>query len=274
MDEAYESKNIKIFKGLLGFLVLLGGFTFIFVILNYNSTEGRQDKDACNDFNPCTSDHLLTDDSCITPPRNRRNGYDCTAEDQCYLQSRRQYVDEPKQCLDGTCIADRKRCNGYCYNDTHCNTWPIPLNLDALDGVAEVDTFCYAQSCITLVIGGFTADCLSWIDTNALHQHPHDKNKYIAKCLYTRFDDFGGNFLPGVCYYRYLCAPFDYRAPVIPVSLPHGHKRAIEDGATPALGSLRMNFGPEPMSQALHDAIMGRVMAIVGRAANTTNTSG
>ena len=132
-----------------------------------------------------------------------------------------------------------------------------------MNGTATVSTFCFAQSCITLVVGGYTGDCMSWIDiANTHHNH---KNQYIAKCLYMRFDDFGGTFMPGVCFYRYLCAPFDFQPPYIPASVLNFKGKRGETVTDTAIGPLHMSFGPEPLNPAAHDAIANRITDAVNR---------
>lgn len=272
--EKGKKHDSHVYKGLLGLLVAFGIVTIVLLGVSLAGTEGSENMGACNDYDPCTSNHIGIGSTCVTPPQRRKNGYDCTNEDRCYLQplahgspsSHHHHDDDDgpiKQCQDGRCISDRRRCNGYCYNDTHCNTWPLPLRVIAMNGTATVDTFCFAQSCITLVVGGYTGDCMSWIDIdNPRHNH---KNQYIAKCLYMRFDDFGGTFPPGVCYYRYLCAPFDFRPPYIPASVLNYRGKRGETVTETAVGPLSMSFGPEPLHPDAHSVIANRISDAVNR---------
>lgn len=173
--------------------------------------EGRNNS-ACNDYNPCTANLILPDGTCVTPPRTFHNGTDCASEDRCYFALTEKTTGDAvtKQCNAGTCTADTQYCKGFCNADADCTDYPLPLRYGALNVSApppEIDVFCYAHSCVTAVVGGQTSDCASWIDTS------DSANRYTEQCLFMSFDDFGGDFDPGVCFFRYQCAPFDYYIP-------------------------------------------------------------
>lgn len=225
---------LLIFTGLTLFLIL----PLMWWNLNKNTDFGSP-CDNCNDFNPCTANLCLHDGTCVTPPRVYQNGTDCSAEDRCYQPVSQWNVnpqDAHKLCIDGACTADYRHCKGYCQNDGDCQ--PLPLNNLSTEGVG-IDTFCFAQSCVTLVVGGYTSECLSWIDTTPSSSTTDaTENSYTAACLYTRFDDYGSAFPPGVCYFRYQCAPLNF-GPVVPLAatatatktLAH-HKRSDDEAET------------------------------------------
>jgi hypothetical protein len=204
---------LLIFTGLTLFLIL----PLMWWNLNKNTDFGSP-CDNCNDFNPCTPNLCLHDGTCVTPPRIYQNGTDCSAEDRCYQPVSQWMPSQPgdrKLCIDGTCTADYRHCKGYCQNDGDCQ--PLPLNNLSTEGVG-IDTFCFAQSCVTLVVGGYTSECLSWIDTTPSSSTTDaTENSYTAACLYTRFDDYGSAFPPGVCYFRYQCAPLNF-GPIVPLT--------------------------------------------------------
>lgn len=171
--------------------------------------QGRNNS-ACNDYNPCTANLILPDGTCVTPPRTFHNGTDCSSEDRCYfaLTEKTTGDDVVKQCSAGVCTAATAYCKGYCSADADCTDYPLPLRYGALNSSdLEVDVFCYAHSCVTAIVGGQTSQCSSWIDTS------ESVNLYTEQCLFMSFDDFGGDFDPGVCFFRYNCAPFDYYVP-------------------------------------------------------------
>ena len=229
------------FEGLLAFFVI---GTFIAVLVccaDMRHWRGTEDNHACNDYNPCTTNLLLPDGSCAHRPMS--NGTDCTAEDVCYRDSRHERdedeerdSDRAKFCCDGTCVSRSPHsCRGHCREDSDClrRHARLPLRREAMDDIL-VDTFCLGQSCITIVVGGFTSDCLSWLHNDCQRgvcrhhrhddddeDHDHDRNHtdrfrdshfsaYLKNCLYTRFEDVGGLFPPGICLYRFRCAPLSF----------------------------------------------------------------
>lgn len=263
-----NSHNERVWKALLGTILFFAIGSFVILAVDLATDNGTPNLSLCNDYDPCTQNLVLPDGSCITPPRVRSENWDCTTEDQCYTQPYNStwhltHNVPLKRCIAGTCTSYRKRCNGYCYNDTRCTDFPLPLRLDQMNGTVLVDTYCFAQSCITTVTGGFTSECSSWIDTRNTSGNHHAQ--YIEKCLYMSFDDLGGDFPDGVCYYRYECAPFDYRPPVIPASYKRA-QAAQNDAAPPSASSaLRMRFGREPMSGAQNQGLRDLIMAGIER---------
>ncbi len=170
--------------------------------------QGRVSTAACNDYWPCTSNRVLPDGSCVTPSRVLANGTDCWAEDRCYTAYRRDAptVRVSKHCSsDGACLARRADCRGYCTTDEDCEA--LPLRLSALLG-AEVSLQCSLQSCVTLVTGGQTSECLSWLDTTGedMNTSASDEQRYLERCLYT-------SYTVDVCLFRYRCAPYVTVAP-------------------------------------------------------------
>lgn len=161
----------------------------------------------CLSYDPCVANASLAG-ACVTPPRRLHNGSDCTARDVCY----RTVVGVRKRCNDGLCVSRREDCQGYCQADDDCAA--LPLRSDAFGTNVTATQFCYAESCITVVVGGNTAQCAQWIS-----------DPRLAACLWMSYSDAWGAFESGVCVYRYVCAPFDFalvtEAPTVaPTSVP------------------------------------------------------
>jgi hypothetical protein len=185
---------------LIGYIILALLIIIIIIFAAYwvffGSWQGSENFNACNDFNPCTNNKLLPDSSCIN--RNLQFNTSCSPEDVCYNSS------AVKVCQSGKCISDRIFCKGYCQINSDCPTIPLSPRLDGLN----VTTQCLEQSCVYTIIGGLTAQCLSWVD------NPPDNPLVLQGCLIYRFTDLNGTFLPGICFIRYDCAPFDFE-PII-----------------------------------------------------------
>jgi len=151
----------------------------------------------CTDCLTCTRDLRLPDGTCVH--RQEKDGASCAAEDVCYNSTA-----YPTCGNCGKCTAsDPTTCNGYCPVDGDSSTCPN-LPFSSRLGPVEQDVECLGHSCIYTIVGGFTADCPSWLDNG-------DQNALNTQgCLYTRFTDVGFEFPPGICFYRFTCAPFDF----------------------------------------------------------------
>ena len=158
---------------------------------NGNTDNTNKSIAVCNDFNPCTRDVILPDDTCQHRPL--MNGTDCM-NSVCFNEG------APAQCVCGECVAPRHYCRGDCDIDDDCPDLPISPRLDA-----SVEPFCFAHSCIYAISGGFTAQCESWIDFDI------DNPVLKEGCLFIRQEDLSIFDLSGVCFFRYKCAPFDFR---------------------------------------------------------------
>jgi hypothetical protein len=258
---------------ILGLGLLFGFVTFVLVCtylpwINTNTGLGTQDTMGCNSFSACHTSKRLADGSCVTPPRMLADGTDCTETDQCYHRrhghrqaSEEEHREHTKRCCNGVCVGERRDCKGFCEDNTPCQENPLPLRTrDMLD--VSVDSFCFAESCITVVVGGYTSDCLSWIDTGC---YPHHRdynatrrqcNNFVASCLYTRYDNMGGQFPPGVCYYRYSCAPLSFDSD----DLRRDEPQTDAPTTLPALpGPLNLQFGSDPMNNEQYQLIKARV---------------
>jgi hypothetical protein len=153
----------------------------------------------CNDFQPCTVDLRLPDGSCTS--RRLPDGESCATTDHCY------HDDTSRVCCTGTCVGNRTLCKGYCTVDADCDAYPLPLKTDSMFGV-NVSTFCLAQSCVTLIAGGITNDCLSWLNTSCTTTVGYHA-KYAANCLHSAYVN-NATTPGGMCFLRYNCAPFTF----------------------------------------------------------------
>lgn len=210
---------------ILAFLIL---FIIIFAAywVFFGTWQGKEDFNACNDFNPCTNNKLLPDSSCIN--RNLETNKSCSPEDVCYNSS------ALKLCQSGKCISDRIFCEGYCQIDSDCPTIPLSPRLGSL----PVTTECIEQSCVYTIVGGLTSQCLSWVD------NPPDNPLVLQGCLVYRFTDLNGTFLPGICFIRYDCAPFDFQ----PIIFSDSSNNDLKLNAISFFKNYRILFSDIPVS--------------------------
>lgn len=214
--------KLRTVRGLLGTTLAIVVVTLIVLTVFWITTaqweQGQNNLAACNDYNPCTSNRVLPDGSCITPPRFLRNGSDCSVEDQCYETFKRDAptVRVKKYCTgDGQCLAPQQYCRGYCNSDDYCLNHLLPLRYDALQS-GNITVFCSMYSCLTIVSNGFTSDCASWLVSN-------DTGRYTTHCLVIEFDPDNNQ-----CLYRYKCAP-----PVLPTTEPPTGEPTVAPTAIP-----------------------------------------
>ncbi len=152
--------------------------------------------------------------------RLQQDGVDCTVSDTCY----RTVTGVTKRCADGECVSRREDCLGYCTDDEDCA--PLPLRLEAMGSEVSVAQFCYAASCATVVTGGYSSDCTQWLNQSDAVA--------TAACLYSSWSSVWGEYAPGVCFFRYQCAPFDFYDPT-PTTGPTAAPTALPTFApTPA----------------------------------------
>jgi hypothetical protein len=184
---------------LLIFLILFIAY-WIYVSKWYGVTDV-----ACSDCKTCTTDFRFPDGTCGS--RAVQNGTSCAGEDVCYNSS------AMPVCLCGLCVgSDSRFCKGYCDVDgSECPDLPISPRL-----TFEPDVECIAHSCVYTIVGGVTSDCESWLGEN------RTLPIVTQGCLFTRFTDVGFDFPPGICFYRYNCAPFDF---IDSFSLSHGNNK-------------------------------------------------
>jgi len=177
-------------------LVVVGFALFIAFWIYLSQWYGVRDAN-CTDCITCTRDLRLPDGTCIH--RQERDGASCADEDVCYNSTA-----YPTCGNCGKCTAsDPTTCNGYCPVDGDSSTCPI-LPFSSRLGPITPEVECLGHSCIYTVVGGFTGDCPSWLDNG-------DNNPLNTQgCLYTRFTDMAFEFPPGICFYRFTCAPFDF----------------------------------------------------------------
>jgi cell division septation protein DedD len=165
------------------------------LFVSYWATTRPVSSVACVSDDPCVA-NASVGNTCVTPPRLLQNGSDCTARDVCY----RTVTGVRKRCVDGQCVSRQQDCMGYCQDDSDCTA--LPLWSDAFGTNVTSQRLCYAQSCVTVVVGGHTPQCQQWLS-----------DPRVSRCLYMSYSDAWGEFEPGVCVYRYLCAPFDFYDP-------------------------------------------------------------
>lgn len=256
-------------KGGMIFLVLMSIIygTILFPVYwnNFGQWNGFQcTSGLCDDFDPCTSSLCLPDHTCIHRPLV--NGTACT-NDQCYIP------DVTKVCCNGDCKSDRENCKGYCLVDADCDAYPIPLRAD-MEGI-DVTTTCVAQSCVTLISGSPTSDCLSWVSTTC---SSNTSNLQTKNCLSSQFDNYASEADEGVCMLSYTCAPLTYPdakkrseegKPAIPHRpLTHAPKSSVKPhnvvGNKNVLGNHTYRFTPRgAMNRALATYINSKINAVL-----------
>lgn len=187
----YAQERTEFLSGVvIAFLIILF-LTIISIAIYFGRWNGAHNVN-CNDFDPCTNNLILPDGTCIFRPF--QNGTFCSHGDVCYNTSALSF------CFNGVCTSDRTFCRGFCNVDADCPELPFSSRLGPI--IPEIN--CIQHSCIYTIVGGITAECLSWIDFDPT-------NPVVAEgCLIFRFTDEGFTFPPGICFIRYECAPFDF----------------------------------------------------------------
>lgn len=176
-------------------LIILMIILFIAFWIYFGQWQGVGDS-SCSDCKTCTRDLRLPDNTCIH--RQERAGESCASEDVCYNSTA-----FPKCSSCGKCEAPIEFCNGYCPNDDSSFCPELPFS-SRLGPDITVDVECIGLSCVYIIVGGITSDCSSWLDGGS------DNPLETQGCLYERFTDMAFNFPPGICFYRFTCAPFDF----------------------------------------------------------------
>ena len=178
--------------GILITIILIALFIVIIFFWIYVGSWNGKVSSKCNNFRTCDVDLEFPNGMCTHNPAI--DGTYCGNEDVCYNSSAQPY------CFNGICTADTAFCNGFCFEDSDCPILPISPRLDNTTGIQ-----CLEHSCVYTIVGGFTAQCLTWINET-------EDNPLVSQgCLVFRFTDAGFTFPPGICFIRFQCAPFDFR---------------------------------------------------------------
>ena len=184
------------------------GLAFFFGFWGWSSAWHGVSDWSCNDYQPCTADLKLPDGTCTT--RRMGNGASCVNSDFCY-----QTIDTSRVCCDGSCVGNATLCKGYCTIDADCDNFTIPLREFGLESpIINVTTSCIYSSCVTLIQGGQTANCLSWLNTSCTTRAGREAS-YTAACLYNSYTS-----LHDICYLSYNCAPLIFPTTAAPTSAP------------------------------------------------------
>lgn len=209
--------------GVMIFIFILLFFIVIGIAIYFGRWNGVQD-DSCIDYKPCTNDLLYPDRTCKNPLF--QNGTFCSPGDVCFNTSSMSF------CINGVCQGpSRQWCRGFCNTVADCPTLPFSARLSPTI-VPETD--CIQQSCVYTIVGGITAECLSWIDFTP-------DNPLVAEgCLVFRFTDEGFTFPPGICFIRYECAPFNFN-PALTIESSSPSKSDIYNKTKDALLYLKKN---------------------------------
>jgi hypothetical protein len=164
-----------------------------------------------NDFNPCTRDIILGDNT--TEHRVYIDGHNCTDGDICYFQPPPNQTHlYPKYCCNGVCVSNRSRCMGVCptnglqlNNASTCSYALFPLNYLQFQNVS---LSCIYGSCTLLTIQNvFAAQPLTDEDVFNTSHCPRTITYPLSKCIKYKCTVMSNSTV--FCVFRYRCASFD-----------------------------------------------------------------
>jgi hypothetical protein len=199
---------------ILLFLLGVGSFILSIIAVSYASTNHNDlnhflvgypaSNGQCNDYDACTEDRVINDNTCIYRPRVI--GFDCSKEDVCYGNATNKHC-----CDDGKCISSRRNCIGICPNNgfqyqipSNCTLNLFPLNFAQFDS-----TFlsCVYGSC-TLTAIQFWAERRALDDSYLFNVSSCNKNANfkLSKCISYFCTTNTGT---AVCIFRYTCATYN-----------------------------------------------------------------
>lgn len=201
MKELTEMKIAKIFY-YVGYLLLFFLFTTLAYMGNTQWRFGllRDSPNDCIDYNPCTLDVLLPDDTCQF--RLKKNGTHCGDEDRCYWHSTRPEIDA-LVCVNNKCIApDITTCKGYCLSTPDCIGMMDSLFVPDVSTTYTTFTSCISNGCISFLIlpnSTLNHDAVTYLDQSS------SDNLYQTQCLHSQCTTLQNSTT--MCTYYYQCAP-------------------------------------------------------------------